>query len=280
MRTRVSRGAVGAVIAALLGTAAQADVPRSFDAFQSRNHRFEFRLTSSRESPRPSWSMIDRATGRTRFALEGRFDTEYVVVSDDGRGLAALTRFPARHPVGGTVLLEFYADGRRVAAYAFGQLVGDARFITPTVSHYLWFTAMLPGWPQADLLDQDGHLLLTTLDLTTHVFDIRSGRRLQQRCFEGIPPGARTLSGKIRALPALGDETQRRFVVESRCTLCGSSGQPATVEFEVPPGFEVPTSFEWLIDPYRPPNSENWATVVLSDDRLVGVIDVLPLACP
>lgn len=251
--------------------AALADTPRSFDRFESRDHRFELRLATPRKPPIQSCSMIEVGTGRSFYHDEDRFDSQYVVVSDDGRGCAVLAYFPLERPAADTVVREFYGDGRFVANYAFGQLVNDVKFIRPTVSHRRWFTTHLDGSHEDDLVDRDGHLILTTFDLTTHLFDLRTGQRVGQRCYAGLPAGVSAYSGIVRALAPPIDEPNRRLVIKSGCALCGSGRQRQAVEFELPADLAEPLFHEWLANRYILPNTEGEATVLLRDGRLIGV---------
>ena len=262
--------------------AAIADTPRSYDSFPSLNRRFELRLTSPHNPSGQIWSLIELRNRQVLYTVEAPFEYRYVVVSDDGRGLAALDYFPDKRPTRDTVLLDFYDDGRRVASYSFGELVPNVRYVAQTMSHFLWFTEMLPGRGSGKLalVDGAGNLTLTTLDLTTHVFDLRSGRLLLKQCYGGVPVSGVALSGPMRLLPpAISGASRRRFLIQPRCALCGAAGPPAPVEFDVPHDFKAPPMFEWLLDQDLRPNAEHWATVVVRDGHLVSVLDLRSEAC-
>ena len=140
-------------------------------------------IQRDRGGPCVGFVVKDRAGAEVQRVDDGYVGSGAVVVSQDGRVAMFINDFAygtlrkgALVPYGikpearaRWVAVAFFAGGKRISAYTFEELIVRPRFVSQTVSHFIWLNGRIDQ-PLGD------EVTLTTSSFRQVVFDTRTGQ--------------------------------------------------------------------------------------------------------
>lgn len=153
----------------------RADQPRSRYAFTSPNGQYEFQTLNQPQYRK--WSLIEKATKKVLYEVNGDFSSMSVLVGYDGKHLVMIDDFSESNAEEDPEVLQFFLDGKKIKSYKLSDLLGNTQNVVRSVSHFMWLANVF--FPKITF--NRSILSFTTLELTKFTFDINTGEIIEKR---------------------------------------------------------------------------------------------------
>lgn len=154
----------------------RADFPRSANSFTSPNGQYVF--TASGQPQARTWSLIETATKRKLYEIEGDFYSLTVLVGYDGKQLVMIDDNSEKRAEDDPEVLQFYLGGKKVKSYKLSNLLENTQNVLRSVSHFMWIAK--PFLTQNFPFDRS-RVSFTTLELNSFTFDINTGEIIEKK---------------------------------------------------------------------------------------------------
>ncbi len=257
----------------IVATLAIADEGRLVRSFMSSNGRYEFKVTTpSQRDPTTGawstevWSLSDKRSGQILFKLAGLFGSRTALVDSSGRSLVVVADYNDSPVADDLDVVELYRDGALLTRYTLSDLAKDTRHVSHSASHFDWCFGPLKAGLTLSTFS------LTTYELVTHVFDLKTGALSSSTRDPILTYGTEYVYGPITRVG------RRRYAIDVRCTLFGDVPCGSKIEFTQ--GSELPrASSAWPIVRRRLTSSDRYIGVIVRDGQYVGHTEVIFNAC-
>jgi hypothetical protein len=208
-------------ISRLLTVAALVLVPSSIMADQYRHHasflssdgRYQLKRTAQ------AWTLVDLQGGNQLYSISGRFASKTVFVEEQGRSIAVVDDYSEAPWASDVPVLEFYSNGRPLSQFTLGELLSERLPVSLSASHFTWFI----GEPQV----VESTLVLTTYELVTYTFDLKTGQRLSRERDQRLSDDAVYAYGRV------SKDSREEYRMEVVCPLSPQIAVGSEIKFRL-----------------------------------------------
>ena len=194
----------------------RADDARFNKLFTSANGKFELRLNLENRD----WSLIEKATDKEIYKLEGNIWSMTVLVSDDGESVISIDDYSEQNLEENPEVIFFYNNGNKVKTYRLNEVFDNKNFIVESVSHFKW----LFGNKNTFAIN-DSKVYLTTFEMNNLVFDLRTGKLLSKEKDKILADGAIYVYGQVKGLG------REKHEIKIECVISGSVKKGSNILF-------------------------------------------------
>lgn len=201
----------------------RADQPRYNEVFTSKNGKFQLKYQSDERLIRDGeWILQEMESGKEIYRLTGNYlQSMTVLVSDDGKSVAAIDDYSTQNYENNPEILIFYKNGKKLKSYKLDEIYNKHKFLIVSTSHFRWTFEY-----EKTFSIKDSKLNLTTYDLNNYIFNVESGRILKKERDKILSGDAVYVFGEIEPL---GED---KYAIQAGCVIYGKAEKESRIVFE------------------------------------------------